>query len=77
MDGRLAVDLGGIGPKRGGVDLDALGLMPGRQYTLALFTARRYMLDPSVRCKAHASICCRLFYCDEWYHCTGSQLSLS
>jgi len=41
VDGRLAVDLGGLGPKTGGVALDALSLVPGQQYKLALFTARR------------------------------------
>jgi len=42
VNGRLAVDLGGLGPKTGGVALDALSLVPGQQYKLALFTARRY-----------------------------------
>jgi len=41
VDGRLAVDLGGLGPKTGGVALDALSLVPGQQYKLALFTAHR------------------------------------
>ena len=56
VDGRLAVDLGGIGPKRGGIDFDALGLVPGRQYTLALFTAHRYTPDQSVHPMANIPV---------------------
>ena len=44
VDGRLVVDLGGLGPKSGSVALDALDLVLGRQYNLALFTARRCVL---------------------------------
>ena len=41
IDGRLVLDHGGLGRRSGSVLLDDLELVPGRQYKLALFTARR------------------------------------
>ena len=47
IDGRLVVDHGGLGRRSGSVLLDDLDLVPGRQYKLALFTARRCALSHS------------------------------
>lgn len=56
VDNRLALDLGGVHPRRTGtVSLDDLGLTPGDTYTFALFFAERHSsrselwLDTNIR----------------------------
>lgn len=50
IDGKLALDLGGLHPElSGSVDLAALGLTPGSEYSLDLFHAERGMPSSNFR----------------------------
>ncbi len=57
IDGKLAVDLGGLHPQRNGsIDLDTLGLTQDQTYTLDVFHAERcesgsnFRIDTSIQC---------------------------
>ena len=57
IDGKLAVDLGGLHPQRNGsISLDLLGLTPDQTYTLDVFHAERcesgsnFRIDTSIQC---------------------------
>jgi fibro-slime domain-containing protein len=50
IDGRLAIDLGGLHPAvEGSVDLDSLGLTKGQEYDLDLFNAERHTVASDFR----------------------------
>jgi fibro-slime domain-containing protein len=50
IDGRLAIDLGGLHPAvEGSVELDSLGLTKGQEYDLELFNAERHTVSSDFR----------------------------
>jgi fibro-slime domain-containing protein len=50
IDGKLAIDLGGLHPAvKGSVALDALGLTKGQEYDLELFNAERHTANSDFR----------------------------
>lgn len=57
IDGKLAMDLGGLhGPVQGAINLDSLGLVAGKEYSLDAFHAERcesgsnFRIDTSISC---------------------------
>lgn len=59
IDGRLALDFGGIhGPVSGVILLDTMGLEPGFSYSLDVFFCERCVTGCSIQMSASVDLCC-------------------